>query len=352
MNITYTESGQIKKIVDEAEKILIVQADNPDGDSLGSALALELILADLGKEPLLYCAVDMPGYLRYMSGWDRVQKELPKQFDASIIVDASTMTLFERLTDSGDDRILASKPCVVLDHHETVDHLVPFASTMINDHTRASAGELIYLLAQQLDWKLSIQAQERIMTSILGDTQGLSNQLASATTYRIMAGMVEAGVDRPHLEELRREFGKMPQPIFKYKAALIAHTEFALDGKIATVMVPQVEINQYSPLYNPGPLVQNDMLQTTGVKVAIVFKCYDNGTVTAAIRCNPTAGIAAELAKFFGGGGHTFASGFKMVTTKPFNEVKSECIAQATALLVKLEEDTPNETIQYAYQTD
>src|ERR1039458_5513962 len=82
--MTYPEAAKIKELVDTASKIIIIQADNPDADSLGSALALEHILGDLGKEPLLYSAVDMPGYLRYMSGWDRVSKDLPPKFDLSI----------------------------------------------------------------------------------------------------------------------------------------------------------------------------------------------------------------------------------------------------------------------------
>lgn len=348
----YQEANQIIDILAEAQRVVIVQADNPDGDSIGSALALEHILGDMGKEPLLYCGVDIPGYLRYMNGWDRVQKELPKQFDASIIVDASTTTLFEKAQQTGEFQQLSNKPCIVLDHHQTVEHVVPFASVIINDHNRASTGELIYMLSQQLGWTLSVQAQEHIMTSILGDTQGLSNQLAGPETYRIMADMIEAGVDRAALEELRREFGKMPQPIFKYKAQLIAHSQFAADGAIAHVTVPQVEINQYSPLYNPGPLIQGDMLQTKGVKVAIVLKDYDDGKITAAIRCNAGYGIAAQLAEHFGGGGHAFASGFKITDGRPLNQVKSECIDYATELLAKLEKDTPDETVQYAYQTD
>src|SRR5580658_4783783 len=201
----YAEADQIKQMIDNTKKIVIIQADNPDADSLGSALALEHILGDLGKEPYLYSGVDMPGYLRYLVGWDRVQKELPRQFDASIIVDASTMTLLERLVDAGYQSILAAKPNIVLDHHATVDNVVPFATVMLNDGQRSSAGELVYLIAKQLDWPLSVAAQEFLMSSILGDTQGLSNQLASAETYRVMADFVAAGVDRPKLEELRRE---------------------------------------------------------------------------------------------------------------------------------------------------
>jgi len=335
----YKEAEKISSIVGAASKIVIVQADNPDADSIGSALALEHILGDLGKQPYLYCGVDMPEYLRYMPGWDRVQKDLPGNFDASIVVDASSMVLLEHLTASGQQAWLASKPCIVLDHHAAVDHVIPFAEVMLNDPSRSSAGELIYLLAKQLNWPLSLNAQEFLVNSILGDTQGLSNQLATAETYRIMTEMVAAGVDRPKLEEQRRLFSKMPLVIFKYKSVLMARTEFVDGGRIATVTVPQDEINQYSPLYNPAPLVQLDMLQTTGVEIAIVFKCYDGGKITAAIRSNLTAPVAAQLASRFGGGGHAHASGFKITEKKPFNEVKSECLKVATELLDKLPEN-------------
>jgi phosphoesterase RecJ-like protein len=328
----YAEAGQIKQIIDQAQKIVIIQADNPDADSLGSALAMEHILGDLGKEPYLYAGVEMPSYLRYMSGWDRVQKELPNQFDASIIVDASTMTLLEKLSQSGQQGRVAAKPNIVLDHHQTVENVVPFASVIINDFERASAGELIYRLAKQLDWPLSVDTQTYIMSSILGDTQGLTNQMASAETYKTMAEFIEAGVSRPQLEEQRREYGKMPPEIYKYKAELIKRTEFAAGGEIAHVTIPQAEINEFSPLYNPAPLIQNDMLQTGGVRLAIVFKRYDDGKVTGAIRANPDAAVAANLAESMGGGGHAFASGFK-TTGKPFEEVKTKALATATELL-------------------
>jgi phosphoesterase RecJ-like protein len=253
MKNTYEKAVAVQDLINTAQKIVIVQADNPDADSLGSALALDHILADMGKQPVLYCGVDMPGYLHYMQGWDRVEKELPPTFDSSIIVDASTMSLLERLIQSGQQTWLAAKPCLVLDHHETVDNIIPFSQVMVNDSLRASTGELIYLLAKQLDWAMSIEAQEYLMASILGDTQGLSNQLASAETYRVMAAMTEIGVNRPALEEKRRLYSRMPQIIYKYKAELIKRTEFDHEGRVATVVVTQPEINKFSPLYNPAP---------------------------------------------------------------------------------------------------
>jgi len=348
----YDQADQIRQIVNDAHKIVIVQADNPDGDSLGSALALEQILGDMGKEPYLYCGVDIPTYLQYLSGWDRVQKELPNQFDVSIIVDASTMTLLEKVAETGQLQWLSTKPCIVLDHHAVVERPIEFASVSIVDDSRSSAGELIYRLAQQLEWPLSVQAQTNMMTAILGDTQGLSNQLTSPETYRIMAEMIESGVDRPALEELRRAGSKMHAKILKYKGVLLQRAELSHDNQIATVTIPQNEITEFSPLYNPGPLVQGDLLMTENVKLAIVLKHYAEGKVTGAIRANPGAAVAAELAAHMGGGGHPFASGFKVTDGRPFNEIKSECLGKAAELLDKLNEDTPNETVQYAYTTD
>lgn len=328
----YKQAEDAKRLIDDAKRVVIVQADNPDADSLGSALALEHILGEMGKEPSLYCAVDMPTYLRYMNGWDRVSSDLPKQFDASFIVDASTMTLFEKLSQSGQQGWLASKPCLVLDHHETVENPIPFAVVTINDPKRASTGELIWLLAKEFEWPVPKAAQECLMSSILGDTQGLTNNLASAETYRILATFIDNGVDRPALEDLRREYGKMPPEIYRYKADLIKRTEFAADNRIALVTIPQNEINEFSPLYNPGPLIQGDMLQTTGVEVAIVLKHYADGKVTGAIRSNSAAPVAGKLAERFGGGGHAFASGFK-VLGKPLETIKSEAIKFVTELL-------------------
>ena len=337
VGMPYAEADQIRDILQAANHIVIVQADNPDADSLGSALALEAILGEMGKQTTLYCGVDTPGYLRYLAGWDRVDKDLPKNFDASIIVDASTMTLLEKLVQSGQSNWLSTRPCVVLDHHHSVENPITFTTITLSDAVRASTGELIYLLAQQLNWSVPLVALEFIMSSILGDTQGLTNQLTNSETYRVMASLVDGGVDRSQLEELRRAYSKMPIEIFKYKAVLINRASLSSQGAVMSVAIPQNEINIYSPLYNPAPLIQGDMLQTMNVRVSIVFKHYSDGKVTAAIRCNPGAGIGAELAQHFGGGGHKFASGFKLIGTKPFDEVRAECLRYADELLKNIE---------------
>jgi len=347
--MNYSQANKIKPLLDDAHTIVILQADNPDADSLGSSLALEHILGDMGKNVYLYCGVDIPGYLHYLKGWDRVSHELPHQFDLSIIVDTSTLTLFEKLQQGGQKGWVASKPCIVFDHHATVQNRIDFATVELYDEHASSSSEVIFNLARQLDWSISADAGANLMTGILADTQGLSNDLSSAETYRVMASLVELGVNRPKLEEQRREYNRMPPEIFRYKAKLIERTEFIADGRIAWVGVPQNEINTYSPLYNPVPLIQTDMLQTSGVALAIVFKVYDDGKITGAIRANVGYGIADQLAEHLGGGGHPYASGFKIERGRPFNEVKSECLTFATDLLNNLPKEPDHEVIQHTY---
>jgi phosphoesterase RecJ-like protein len=327
----------IVAVIDDAKRIVVIQADNPDGDSLGSALALEEILGELGKGVFLYCGVDIPDYLKHLKGWDRVTKDIPSQFDASIIVDTSAIILLDKLERSDYRNWVAAKPVIVLDHHTGVACDIPYAKIVINDHEAVATGEVIYKLASEARWMLNLQAKTHIASSILSDSLGLSSEGTTADTYRIMADLIESGVDRPALEEARRAFMKMSPDIFRYKGELIGRTELLADGELALVTIPYNEIKKYSHQYNPAPLVQNDMLQIEGVKVAIVLKRYDDGHVTGSIRCNYGIGIAAELAKKFGGGGHVYASGFNTKnSTKPYDEIKKACIQKATELLNEL----------------
>jgi phosphoesterase RecJ-like protein len=295
----------------------------------------------------------MPSYLHYLEGWDRVSNDLPKQFDLSIIVDASTMSLFEKLQTNNQMGWIAAKPCIVLDHHRTVEKPLTFAKLTICDSSISSTGELVYLLAKQLNWPLNHDASKCLLAAILGDTQGLSNELATAETHRVVANLIESGVSRPALEEKRREFGKMPALIFKYKARLIDRTELSSEGRIAHVSIPQNEINEFSPLYNPAPLIQNDMLQTAGVAIAIVFKYYSDGHVTAAIRSNLGFALADVLAKKMGGGGHPHASGFRVADGRTIDQVKQTCLELCAQLIDNLEkENSAHETIQHTQPAD
>ncbi len=335
----------LKQLIDAANKILVVQADNPDGDSLGSALALEEILGDMGKSVYLYCGVDIPGYLHYLKGWDRVLREVPSSFDLSIIVDTSALALMEKLQQSGNQHFVASKPCIVLDHHD-VENTVHFANVVCNLKAVAT-GEIIYELAQEFNWPLNQRAVEFLTASIMSDSLGLTSEATTARSIHIVGELVEKGASLARLESNRRELMRKSPELVKYKGELLQRIEYYADGRVASVTIPWAEIEKYSPAYNPSMLVMDEMRNTTGAQLAVAFKIYNDGHITGKIRANLGYDVAAKLANHFGGGGHPYASGFKITDGRPFNEIKSECINYATELLNNLERKTKDEAIQH-----
>lgn len=328
-------SIQLKKLIESANEIVVIQADNPDGDSLASALALEQILGDMNKTVRLYCGTDIPSYLNYLSGWDRVSNEIPKKFDLSIIVDCSSERLLENLEKSGQRGWVASKPCVIIDHHE-VDSSIDYATLVINNPIAVSTGELIYELAMEHKWELNHDALSFISVSIMADSRGLTTDKTSARTIRIIAELVEKGVSLPELDTARRKTMQRSSGLVHYKGKLLERVEYHHDDKIAIITIPWVEIEKFSHAYNPTMLVMDDMLLTTGTQIAIGFKHYPSGRITAKLRASYGSPIANDLAKQFGGGGHPYAAGFKVEDGRTITEIKNQTIQYANELLEKL----------------
>jgi phosphoesterase RecJ-like protein len=332
----YPEAPQLQALITDAKRVLIMQADNPDGDSMGSALALEQIIGDMGKEPLLYCGVDIPSYLTYLKGWDRVSKDVPQHFDAAIIVDTSALSLFEQLEKSGQKGWVMAKPVIVLDHHP-VENTLTFATVVCN-HPVVATGELIYELGLQLQWPMNLVAKEMMAIAIMSDSLGLITEGTSARSIHAIAELVEDGVSLAKLENNRREMMRKSPELIKYKGELLQRVEYYADNRIAAISIPWREIEKYSQQYNPSMLVMDEMRGSIGTAIAIAFKYYNDGHITAKIRANYGYPIAGKLAEHFGGGGHPYASGFKLPGGKPFTETKAACIKVATELLDTLEQ--------------
>lgn len=328
-------------LLNPAKHILVLQADNPDGDSLASALALEAILSDMDKQVTLVCAIDIPAHLKYLSGWDRVIKEVPSSFDLSIIVDNSTETLFENADKTRGFEWIKTKPVVVLDHHQTSSGL-SYANLSFIEPVVAT-GELIHKIAVDLSLPLPVDACELLAVSIMSDSLGLTTSSTTPESFRAMADLVERGADLAKLDAARRELMKKEPQLLPYKGELLKRVTLDCDGQLASVVIPWKEIEEYSHLYNPTVLVIDDMRLTVGVRIAIGYKVYADGKITAKIRCNFGSPIADKLAQEFGGGGHPYAAGFKLIERKvDIDELKAKVNDKVSELLNDLREENEN----------
>jgi phosphoesterase RecJ-like protein len=322
-------------LIDTAQKIIVIQAENPDGDSLGSSLALEEILGDLGKDVVLYCPVEIPKYMRYIQGWDRVVSEFDTSAELAIIVDTSADVLITKVLETpGVRHFLESNSVLVIDHHTTGSTL-SFEHTMLSEDAVATS-EILYRLAAANEWKINQQAAENMLVAILSDSLGLSTQNVTGETYFVAGKLTELGAASSVIEGRRREFMKKSPEILAYKGELLGRIEYLLDGKLAVVHIPWEDIQAYSDQYNPSVLVLDEMRLVEGVEIGVAIKTYPDGKVTGKLRANIP--IAEEVAGYFGGGGHKYASGFRAY--EEYDKIIAELVTATDKALETYKHDT------------
>ncbi len=324
---------EFSDFLQDKNRLCIIQAENPDGDSLGSAIALDYIFAE--SENHLYCPVDIPKYLHYFPDWSRVSNDFDYKADGYIIVDtASSILLSKLLDDAAIKNCLYSKPVFVIDHHETADDL-DFPHQAIIE-PRPACADLIFQIAKANDLAVSAEAARALYSAISSDTLGLVSSSVTAETMRTMAELIDLGANPAELDEQRREYMKKSPRILDYKADLIKRIDYALDNALATIHIPFEEIQTYSDEYNPNVLILEEMRLVQGVEVAIAIKTYPDGKVTGKIRTSVP--IADQIAGYFGGGGHPYAAGFRTYDTS-YDEVVQELIKITPSLLLEAKND-------------
>ena len=298
-----------KSLIDSAKKIVIIQAENPDGDSLGSALALEEILGDQGKSVQLHCPIELPKYLHYITGWDRVTAEIDMAADLYIIVDTTADILLSKTMEiPGARHALETRPVLAIDHHVS-ESTLSFEGELISQ-IAVSTSEVIYHLCVENDWQINSQAAENLLIALMSDSRGLTTQSSTAESFFVAGKLTELGASNAKIEVRRREFMKKAPEILAYKGELLQRIEYFLDGKLALIHISFEEIQQYSDKYNPSVLVLDEMRLVEGVEVTIAIKTYPDGKLTGKLLTN--APVAADIAGYFGGGGHPYAAGFRV----------------------------------------
>ena len=326
------ESAQL---INYAQKIIVIQAENPDGDSLGSSLALEEILGDLGKDVVLYCPVEIPKYMRYINGWDRVVADFDTTSDLAVIVDTTADVLLSKVLETpGVRHFLESHPVLVIDHH-TTEPTLSFDHTLLTADAVATS-HVVYDLAISADWAINAQAAEDMMIALMSDSLGLTTPNVTPETFHFAGNLAALGASNNIIEERRREFMKKSPEILAYKGELIRKIEYLLDGKLALVHVPWDEIEKYSDAYNPGALIGDELRLVENVALSVVIKTYPDGKVTGRLRGNLP--IAEAVAGYFGGGGHAYAAGFRVY--EQYDTIVSELVTATNKALQEYDSTT------------
>ncbi|MFZ5762036.1 MAG: DHH family phosphoesterase [Thermodesulfobacteriota bacterium] len=292
----------------QAQRILVVTHVHPDGDALGSQLGLGAILADMGKEVVLYSEDQVSHLYDFLPGSAGLITELPAvgSFDCGIALDCGD----EFRLGKAREELLTLHPFLVLDHH--AGHR-EFGDLRWVDPHRASTGEMVYDLAQALGAEISALAAYCLYAAIVSDTGSFKYSSTTDETFRVARELLLKGV-KP-AEVAAKLFDNFSVNRLHLMKMVLDSLKLYADNRIAIIDAPSEVFLQTGATRDDAENFINFPRAINTVRVAAFLKEPEKGLVAVSLRSKGTDCDVANVAAQFGGGGHRNAAGFKMTAT-------------------------------------
>ena len=291
-------------LLNGAEKIIITSHENPDGDAIGSSLALARYLTGMGKEAMVMIDDEISPGFKVLPGAEEIAApEEGRQYSADLLV----------VLDASLDRVgkvteVVSAPILNIDHHPTNDGK---AEKLYLDGKRAATAEIIYQLLELAEAELDREMAMALYTGLATDTGFFRFSNTTPLTMRAAARMLEAGAE-PHV--ISESLEQRPYSHVKGLADAMQHIELWHGGRAAGAFLSYEVMESIEA--TEGLI---DMLRVIeGVDIAAVMKYKEEGKARVSMR---SKGVdVSKIAMQFGGGGHVKAAGCGI--EKPFAEAK------------------------------
>lgn len=313
MNPATDIDSRLKKVaalIRDREKFVLTTHVNPDGDGLGSELALARALRQLGKSPSILNHSATPDNYLWMDPDGMIVRFAPERdretilhTDALFILDTNQP---DRLRSLEPFVRQSTAPKVVIDHHLEPQ---PFADQCIIDEDSTSTGELIFrLLGAMQEVKLDREIAEALYTAIMTDTGSFRFPRTDPETHQIVARLLECGVDPTTI--FVNVYENWTPGRMRLLGEVLDSMKTAYDGKLAYVVCTQKMFKDTGTTEVETDNFTNYPMSIKGVRVGVLFNELHNG-VKISFRSKGSIPIN-QLAKEFGGNGHLNAAGARL----------------------------------------
>ena len=300
MTAATTEStrAEVAAAIRARQRFVITSHVRPDGDAIGSALAMAYALRQLGKEVRVLFKDPPPAPLLVFPGVDGIEitSRTDDPGDAVLIMECGDVP---RTGIEG----LAAGFVINIDHHP--GNLMYGAMNWV-DLSAAACGELVYELIRELGVPLSLESATHIYVAILTDTGSFHYSSITSRTFDICRHCMEVGIDPPAIA--RSIFDSNNLGRLKLFGAVLSRMELDDSGRIATVYVDQRLATECGGTYEDTEGLINLPLTVKEIQAVVFFKEFGPGDWRVSLRSKGDIDVNA-IAKQFGGGGHKNASG-------------------------------------------
>ena len=292
-------AAECARWIGERDAFVIASHTDPDGDSLGSALALAAALRQRGKRATAILAQGVPARLAWLPGAEQVQviERVPDAARAVILIECSD---FERAGVSGLDALESLN----IDHHASNAR---YADLNWVDPSVAAAGMMLERLVQALGVRLDAAMAAQLYVTVLTDTGSFRHSNTDAEALEFAARMVRAGAVPDAIA--REVYGHVPAARVLLLADALATLRFAAGGRIAWMALRLADFRRRGTRDTDGFITHAQ--EVAGVVVSALFKEVAASEFRVSLRSDGSVDVAA-LAATLGGGGHPRAAGFAL----------------------------------------
>ncbi len=301
-----------KKRILDSENVVITTHVSPDGDAIGSSLAICHFLRQLGKGAVVIVPNEMPGFLKWLPAADeilvyndqtKISKELISNADLILALDFNTLS---RIDSMGIDVADAKAKKVMIDHHTNPGN---FADVIISYPKMSSTSEMIFRLICRMGYAPEIDKKIAtcIYTGMMTDTGAFTYNSNSPEIYTIISELLKKEIDKDYI--YRRINSNFSVSRLKLEGYTLSE-KMKVDEKmgVSVMSLSQEELERFNYQKGDSEGFVNIPLSIKGVVLSAFFK-EEDGKIKISFRSRGDVKVNEIAAELFDGGGHVNAAG-------------------------------------------
>ena len=324
MNERDTKFAEIGGVLRDHNKFAVLSHVRPDGDALGSTLALALSLKGLGKEVRAWNEEGMLEKYNFLAQAELLTQppSEPEDFDVVVALDTAVQNRLGTTTSA----VRHAKLWINIDHHPSNPR---YGDLVYIDPTAPATGQILFEFLTNQNFPITPEIAENLYAAISTDTGSFQYPNTTVRTFEIAAELVRCGVEVGRISQLLYE--NFPRRRIELTRELLGTMRFACDGKLAWFSLGQASALALGVLPEDNEGLIDHLRAIRGVIAAIFFEELPDGKVRVSMRSKNEAVDVCSICTKFGGGGHVLAAGARVRGT--LAEVEKKIVEQACAAI-------------------
>lgn len=303
---------QLKTLLEQRQRFLLVSPAGPDGDSLGSILALKISLELQGKSATCFSPEPAPAYLQFLPGVSSLVTDLAQfqleDFDCIMFLDGGDV-MRTGLAEQLASRDRSKTVFVNFDHHptNTIVDGVDVCDLSIISHDVASTTELVFYFMSFARWEMNKEIATCLLTGILTDTGSFQNLATTAGSLEVAAHLCSFGANIMRIGD--RTIKNKSLGMLKLWGRALSRLSVDPETGVVTTAITESDMIECGADKEGAGGIANFLNNLDGAKAILVLR-EEDGTVKGSYRSTQEGMDVAALAKQYGGGGHKKSAGF------------------------------------------